>query len=87
MLIVSLSQGLEANARLPSLYNAWGTMEKELGNLAAARRLFEEGLVQAPGSARLLYSLGVFEDVHGDAARARNLFVTGLRFPPPAVSL
>ena len=25
----------------------------------------------------------MFEDVHGDAARARNLFVTGLRCPLP----
>eukprot|EP00959_Pyramimonas_sp_CCMP1952_P329484 6897965-Pyramimonas_sp.AAC.1 len=61
---------------------AWATLEAKLGNLDAARKLFDAATVADKSHAAAWHGWGMLEKREGNLLRARDLFVKGTKLAP-----
>ena len=75
-------RGSEMSPDAPSLRHKYGTALAMTGDMAAARRAFEETIRRSPGFAKAHYSLGVVKAGAGDIAGAERAWQDALRAEP-----
>ena len=68
----------------PYIWQAWGTLEAEEGNISKARQLYDAATAADKTHAAAWHAWGIFEKSQGNYQRARDLFVKGMRMVPPS---
>uniref|UniRef100_A0A7S1XN54 UDP-N-acetylglucosamine--peptide N-acetylglucosaminyltransferase SPINDLY n=1 Tax=Phaeomonas parva TaxID=124430 RepID=A0A7S1XN54_9STRA len=66
------------------LLQAWAVMERDEGNVAVARELFERAAQIEPGNSYVAHAWGLMEEQEGDVDRARELYQSALETNPTA---
>lgn len=64
------------------IWQAWGTLEAEEGNVSRARQLYDAATAADKTHAAAWHAWGMFEKSQGNYQRARDLFVKGMRMVP-----
>jgi len=59
------------------IWQAWGTLEAEEGNVSRARQLYDAATAADKTHAAAWHAWGMFEKSQGNYQRARDLFVKG----------
>ena len=79
----AFAKGVDAEPSHTALYHAWGVMEFELGNVTAARELFQRGVWSkastAEESVALWSTWALLEERAGDVGRAREYLRSALK--------